>query len=279
MKPTLIVPISVAQSIIELDYSCVIEVESRDNLKKAIGIAEHSEYCVGIICNFENEDIASVLDLNTSCHVNVFVKCSSEGDVSKLLNAIPKLENRSIDPHWVYFFPLDSPNSVTIFKILSSFGYRSGVLPTSSNNLDEQDFIELATYSFLSPVPHAQIEPFGYILGEVGKKSRYVNVDEYYLYFPGKYLYVSENGMVATSRENLKQEKSICSNVYELKNIDVENIYHAHKAKVFYSHFSNEDECSKCPNMKICSGYFGKQFHDCSNVLSEIYGLIELCQQ
>lgn len=150
---------------------------------------------------------------------------------------------------------LSSKNAdyVASLKILSSLGINCGVL-FDGEKLDDDEFMDLASYAFLSPVMHAGIEPFDFIKRNVNSST---NPDFSSIYFddPQKYL-IAQNDL---SVHEPGEEEEFQS-----------------RYDRYYSHFQNLDECSKCPSFKICNRRMKQYFSDCKEVFATIYEYVEL---
>ena len=141
-------------------------------------------------------------------------------------------------------------------KILASLGIDCGIDIETGCVLNDDKLLDLASYYYLSPVQHATIEPFEFILRHV--------VDEVNSNFNEAYF------------NNPLLHKRICSTAdlnsfCEEKENDL-NI----KMDTYYSHFMQLDECSKCSAFKICNKQMKDCLSDCQHTMAEIFEYAEL---
>lgn len=273
MKPVLIIPIELYSQLNIANYRFVIKVEDVDQIQKAIDIVKENDQCLSILCELNNVDVVTLLNMNIKSSVNVYINCSFNGDLLSVIKALEPSGKQNHSSFITYLFPVDTPDLVTLLKVLSSCGYKSGLKLDYENPIDEEDFIELATYSYLSPVPHAHIEPFGFIQQEIRDKSRYVDINKYYFSSLESFVYIEPDGEIYLKSE-FEPKKHLCKTIEELSQIDYTDIAMEYKKMRFYNHFDNEDECSKCPNFKICSGVYLNRFEDCQETMSTIHEML-----
>ncbi len=273
MKPVLIIPIELYPKLNIANYRFVIRVEDAAQIHNALEIAKEQSQCISILCELNNIDVVALLDMNINPSVNMYINCMFNGDMLSVIKALEQSGKQNHSSFITYLFSVDTPDLVILLKILSSCGYKSGLQFDNDKNIDKDDFIELATYSYLSPVPHAHIEPFGFIQQEIGDKSRYVDINKFYFNSPDIFVHIEPDGEIYL-RSEFEQKKHIGRTIEELSRIDFDNISLEYKKLRFYNHFDAEDRCSKCPNFKICSGVYHNRFEDCQEVMSTIYEML-----
>lgn len=275
MKPVLIIPIELYPQLNISNYRFVIEVGDVDQLQKAIEVAkEHHGQCISILCELKNADVVTLLNMTIQPSVNVYINCTFNGDMLSVIKALKPLEKPGRIPSITYLFPTDTPNLVTLLKVLSSCGYKSGIILDCENVIDKDDFVELATYSYLSPVAHAQIEPFGFIQQEIHDKTKYVDINKFYFNAPDTFVHIAQDGGVYIKCEFSELQKRLCDSVEDLSSINYTDISMGYKKLRFYNHFDTEDECSKCTNFKMCSSFYKNRFKDCKETVSTIYEML-----
>lgn len=274
MKPVLVIPLDILPSVNTLGYRFVLKTSSLDSLQKALDIASENKQCISILCCFNDIDVVTLLKKAIKTSVNVYINCSFSGDVLSLTKTLISGVNATDFSSVTFLLPTDTPNLITLLKILSSCGIRTGIQLGNGNVLDKDVFEELATYSYLTPVPHAQIEPFGYILQEVTDKRKYVDLNTYYFNSPDTFVYIEQDGSVLLKSEFPELQKVLCSSIDELSRIDFSETSMEYKKLRFYNHFDSESKCSKCANFKICAGYFKNRFEDCQDILSTIHEML-----
>lgn len=192
------------------------------------------------------------------------------GDVYRVVREIDAIRRLNIR----IYLSTDSDTCFTDLKILSSLGIDCG-LRFGSTQVDDEKFMDLASYFYLSPVPHASIEPFEYIARNLNNEQN-INFSSVYFRDHLKYLYVDENLNLAYSFEELKSNKFL-GNLESLKGIDFNEEIHC-KITDYYQHFMQLDTCSKCASFKICNKDMERHFSNCQEVFSVIYEYAEIRQ-
>lgn len=273
MKPVLIIPVELYPQLNIANYRFALKVENVDQIQKALEIVKEQNQCMSILCELNDVDVVALLNMDIKSSVNVYINCIFNGDMLSVIKALEPSEKRSRSSFVTYFFPVDTPDLVTLLKVLSSCGYKSGLQFDCVKSINKEDFIELATYSYLSPVPHAHIEPFGFIQQEIGDKSRYVDINKYYFNSPETFVHIEADGEIYLKSE-FELKKHLCKTIEELSRINFDDISMEYKKLRFYNHFDAEDRCSKCPNFKICSGVYQNRFEDCQETMSTIYEML-----
>lgn len=274
MKPVLIIPVELFPQLSITDYRFVLKVGDINHIQKALEIVKEQGQCISVLCELNSTELETLLNMNINSSVNVYINCTFNGNLLPVIKALKPSEKKVNPPFVTYLFPVDTPNLVTLLKVLSSCGYNSGVNLDCDKVIDKDDFVELATYSYLSPVPHAQIEPFGFIQQEIRDKSRYVDINKYYFNSPDTFAHIANDGSVYLKSEFPEFQRPLCGSIEELSKIDFSKISMDYKRMRFYNHFDAEDECSKCDNFKICSGFYRNRFENCKETVAMIYEML-----
>lgn len=170
------------------------------------------------------------------------------------------------------FLSSSSRENFSSLKILSSLGIDCGLL-IDSEKVDDEAFVDLASYYYLSQVPHATIEPFDYIWRNLHQEK---NLDFSTVYFenPEKYIYVNESLDAAFSEGDLLKE-SFIGNLNGMEEVGFQTLV-SKKMTSYYSHFLQLDDCSKCPNFKVCNKKMKSTFENCSEVFASVYEYAEI---
>ena len=271
MKPFLIVPIELYP---QVDiYNFVLKIGEIDQVQNAINIAKENRQCTSILCDFNEVNIDTLLRMDIQPSVMMYINCIFNGD---LLSVIKSLNIKEHSPLITYLFPANTPSLVTLLKVLSSCGYQSGMQLDCENMIDKDTYIEIASYSYLSPIPHAQIEPFGFIQQEIhNKKVKFVDINKFYFNSPETSVLVSKDGGVYLNCVEFPEfQRRLCDSVEAVSHINFEKISLEYKKLRFYNHFDNEDECSKCAHFKLCSGFYKNRLVDCQETISTIYEML-----
>ena len=142
-------------------------------------------------------------------------------------------------------------------KILSSLGIDSGLYIQAGKSIDDELFTDLASYYYLSPVPHAKIEPFDYISTRLTEEK---NLSFNHVYFKDNtcYLLIDEDLKLYSSETG--EYLCLLSEYDDEKEFEVQV---SQKMDTYYSHFLNLDKCSKCRAFRICSGMMNEYLSCC----------------
>lgn len=150
-----------------------------------------------------------------------------------------------------------SCTSSTVFsdlKILSSMGVDCGIQFDAVEKIEDDKLLDLASYYYMSPAPHATIEPFEFILRHLSDEDN-ASFDSIYFKDPLLYSEVGAETDVESFEDNFKL-----------------------KLQNYYNHFMQLDDCSKCPAFKICNRKMSAILSSCSETMNEIYEYAEMRQ-
>lgn len=159
------------------------------------------------------------------------VKVGGMGDVMAVLRDIDRL--REIDVR--VYFPGDDVQSYSHLKMLASLGVGCGLWLDEEVQLSDEYFVDLASYHFMSPVPHAGIEPFAYISSRLDEEKNIRPLDLY-----------------------------SAMDTRDAADADFES-----RLRTYYHHFMELDACAKCKAFRICCGCLKNNFSDCEQVMGE----------
>lgn len=170
------------------------------------------------------------------------------------LELLKKLEMR-------IFLSSDLKENYYGLKILSSLGIDCG-LHIREKSINDELLTDLVSYYYMSPVPHAKIEPFDYIATRITDEKNlsfnhvYFRDDNCYLYIDEELkLYSSETGEYVCLLSEYDEEKEYEQNVSQ-------------KMETYYSHFLDLDKCCKCSAFRICSGMMNGLLTNCEETMS-----------
>lgn len=152
-----------------------------------------------------------------------------------------------------------SNESETVFtdlKIMSSLGVNCGLYMKQGIKMNDDSFLDLASYYFMSPVAHATIEPFAFILRHltVEKNEGFENV-----YFQNSLYFANVNSNTDLEKLDLDDDERFSV-----------------KLQDYYKHFIELDACSKCVAFKICNRKMMSQLDNCQTTMAEVYEYAEL---
>lgn len=165
------------------------------------------------------------------------------------------------------FISSSRKENFTSLKILSSLGIDCGIL-LDSKSINDDSFVDLASYFYLSQVPHASIEPFDFIWRNLHSEKN-LDFSTVYFYNPEKYVFANPELELAFSEEDL-QSKRFIGKYHPQMEVSFDSLYKEKELK-YYDHFMALDACSKCPSFKICNRKIYKQFANCSAVFDSVY--------
>lgn len=147
-------------------------------------------------------------------------------------------------------------------KILSSLGVDCGLHIQHGKLISDELLTDLASYYYMSPVPHAKIEPFDFIATRITDEKNlsfnhvYFKDDSCYTFLDEELkLHSSETGKYICLLSEYDEEKEYEQNVSQ-------------KMATYYSHFLDLDRCSKCSAFRICSGMMNGMLANCEETMS-----------
>ena len=227
---------------------------------------QNQVYCVWADCS-----LMSISDMRwetVQTDMPIILYAYSIGDTFRVLMEIERLRRLNIR----IFLSSTCQENFHAIKVLSSLGVDAGIL-MDARHINDDFFLDLASYALLSNAPHASIEPFDYIGRNVTQSE---NLDIRTIYFdnPSKYIYVNENLDFAFSEEAL-MNKDYVGNLSDMTEIDF-NTETSVKLDRYYSHFISLDDCCKCPSFKVCDRKSQTVFTDCKDVYSTIFEYAEI---
>lgn len=214
----------------------VVKINSLEDI-----VAKYTEFAsvndiVALICDIPFGAISQIDFKDEWCNIPIIIRLFNVGDYDVLLHKLDTIRNLNIK----FYLNNSSSTIFTDLKFLASLNIECGIRFTNNVMMKDEDFLDLASYYYMSPVPHAIIEPFAYILSHLRDES-YVNFDEIYF-----------------------ENSSEISHDFQTKYLH------------FYKHFIDLDECSKCPAFKVCDKRMNERFDDCKAVMNEIYEFAEI---
>ena len=198
-------------------------------------------------------------------YINADLIFCNLGDKVKVLTLIDKL--RSLQLH-IYLLTEDPTNYASL-KFLSSLGVDCGLWFEENAIVNDEDFIDLASYHFMSPANHAHIEPFAYIGSHI-QDERNISLNELFLRGEETYELDNNNNLV-----NVVTKKILCGLSEYSDNIQQKDSTET-KMHYYYRHFMDLDCCAKCKSFRICCGSLKNKLKDCENTMNEILDYVVL---
>lgn len=154
------------------------------------------------------------------------------------------------------FLSSEADTVFTDLKILASLGIDCGLYMECDIKMNDDSFLDLASYYFISPVAHATIEPFEFILRHLSDEK---NEGFESVFFENPLQFVKVVSVEDLDQMDLEEEKILST-----------------KMDVYYKHFMDLDDCSKCPAFKICDRKMANKLDDCQNTMNEVFEYAEL---
>lgn len=200
--------------------------------------------------------------------IPLIVHLGGLGDTFEVLTRLESVRRLSIR----VFLVSSREDNFAGLKILSSMGVDCGLL-LDGGKIDDDAFADLASYYYLSPAPHASMEPFDYIVKNL-RQDRNLDIRTVCFTNPGKYIFAGEDLSFAFSREDLLAGR-FAGRLDEAEEVGFEEEY-KYKLEHYYRHFLDLDACSKCPAFKICPRNVEGVFSDCARTFGQVYEYAEL---
>lgn len=236
MKKILVVDYNVDNLHLLKGERLIIRISTLDDIIVTYSEVALANEIVALMCDIPYGAISQIDFKEGWCNIPIIVKLFNIGDYDVLLHKLDIIRSLNIK-----FYLSNVSNTIyTDLKFLASLNIECGIMFEDNVTMRDDDFLDLASYYYMSPVPHASIEPFAYILSHLRDES-YINLEEVYF-------------------ENISE----ISHDFQTKYLN------------FYKHFMELDECSKCTAFKVCDKKMKERLGDCKAVMNEIYELAEI---
>lgn len=175
----------------------------------------------------------------------------------------------------IVIFSGSESTACTDAQILSSLGIHAGITLEPDSPLSDS-ILDLITYTFYSPMPHADIEPFSTMERYYDGES-YVSPNLGKFINPNRYIHIGKGCQMAFSKEDLDNGNLIgddLSLIRDEKRLDDLVFEKEHEWQKF---FVENHPCTYCPAFRVCMGYFAAQREKgrCKEVMTELLDAIE----
>ena len=228
----------------------VVYVDTLDSLEHKYAEAKRNNTVVAFVVSLPYTSVSQLEFREEWAEIPIVINAYNIGNYEQFflkVNAIRHLNMR-------IYLSSDSSTVFTDLKIMASMGVDCGILLEDGVKVDDERLLDLASYYYMSPVPHATMEPFEFIL----RHLRDENTESFEsVYF--------KNPLMFTDAESALNETELVDD-YELK------------LEHYYNHFMTLDDCSKCPAFKICNRKVSTVLSSCSQTMDEIYEYAEMRQ-
>ena len=158
-------------------------------------------------------------------------------------------------------------------QILSSLGIYSGIVINENANWER--LTDLMYYALCGKSTHAPIEPFQYAY-DMYERNTLVDYNTVYFNNPTKFLYVSDDGQVAFSKQHLEEKKFFLDNIEKINELD-ENIEYQKYIKSWQKFFYEPTQCAACTAWRICMGKYAglENINVCQDFSTDLLNVIE----
>ncbi len=235
------------------DCRLVIKTDSLDQVEQKFGEAQRCNSVVAMCIQLPYTSISQIDFKEGLTHVPLIIYAFDIGDYNVFLSKVNTIRALNIR-----IFLCNKADSVfTDLKILASVGIDCGLYMDKGVKMDDESFLDLASYYFMSPVPHATIEPFDFILRHLEEEK---NEGFESVYFDNPLHFFKVNSADDLTRIVFDEQDDFVL-----------------RMSVYYKHFMDLDDCSKCPAFKICDRKMSNRLGDCQKTMTEIFEYAELC--
>ena len=228
----------------------VVYVDTLDSLEYKYAEAKRNNSVVAFVVSLPYTSVSQIEFKEEWAEIPLVIQAYNIGNYDHFffkVNAIRHLNVR------IYL----SSTSSTVFsdlKIMSSLGVDCGISLEPDSKIEDDKLLDLASYYYMSPAPHATMEPFEFILRHLRDENN-ESFDNIYFKTPLLYTEISTETDVEGFEDNFK--------------LKLEN---------YYNHFMQLDDCAKCPAFKICNRKMSTILSSCSETMNEIYEYAEMRQ-
>lgn len=252
------------------DESIIVRIEDFQSLTQIRDFVCQHNSLFAIWMNFSYSSLSQIQFDETWKEIPIILNVYNIGDANVIFNIITLLRCFNIR----IFFPASNEENVLSCKLLSSLGVNCALTFPRNEIVSDESLLDLASWFYMSPVPHASIEPFDYIWRNLNQE-RNIDFSTVYLENPYKYLHIDKSLNVALTREHLLNKEYVGT----LQDLNYEELEMNYKKSNYYQHFLDLDNCSKCEAFKICNRRMLTKLQNCEKVFAEIYEYAELRDQ
>lgn len=228
----------------------VVYTDTLDSLEHQYAEAKRNNRVTAFVATLPYSSVSQIEFKEEWAEIPLIIFAYNIGDYNQFFVKVDTI--RRLDAR-IYL----SSTSLTVFtdlKIMSSMGVDCGILFDADVKIEDDKLLDLASYYYMSPAPHATIEPFEFILRHLRDESN-ESFDSIYFKNPLRYA----NAGTESDIENFED------------NFDL-------RLHNYYTHFMQLDDCSKCPAFKICNRKMSDILSSCSEIMNEIYEYAEIRQ-
>lgn len=248
------------------DNSVVIKLSNPDDVINVFQRC-YGDYNIYQICLDLGFGSLSQIQFNNDWeNIPLVIFAYNLGDLNYILNLVGLIQTCKIR----VMLPASNQESYASLKILSSLGVDCGIF-FDQEQVDSETFLDLASYYYMSPVPHASIEPFSNIKENIHIDHNH-SFDEVYFIDEKRFIYIHSESAFSFSPQSEHLSLYLSDNDFEKEQVNF-------KLVNYYGHFMNLDQCSKCKAFKICNHKLISSFNsDCQQIMADVFEYAEISE-
>lgn len=192
------------------------------------------------------------------------------GDLEELFPRLPALRELRVQ----VYLPLSGSTTLRDARILASLGVPAA-LCWDAPNIDWDGLEDLLAYAAFGKLPHADIEPFSYVISSYSTRGL-VDFGAVYFDEPARYLHVSREGKLAHTSADLREGRFFADGeaLADLPPVDRQE-----DARDRTDHFFlDRDGCASCAGFRVCLGKFPgerEKSPGCGQLFSKLVDIAE----
>lgn len=230
----------------------VVCVDSLDNIESQYVESSRTNDVMAIVVKLPYTSVSDIEFKEEWKQIPLIIFAHNIGDYFRFFTKVDDIRHLN-----VRIFLCNKSNTVfSDLKIMSSLGVDCGLNIEEGFKMDDEKLLDFASYYFMSPVPHASVEPFEFILRHLSDEA---NSSFGMVLFDDPLQYIE-----VTSPDDIDSSELSDSDFFSLK------------LESYYNHFMKLDDCAKCAAFKICNHKMSDKMDYCSKTMSEIYEYAEL---
>ena len=190
-------------------------------------------------------------------------------DLARHLDRLRKLNLR-------VYLPCHHADNLAALRILSSVGIHCGA-DFRDGGTDWEALADLATYAVLERAPHADMEPFAFIVANYPAAHR-LDWGRVFFDAPGHFLHLNADGRVALSQAELDEQRFVAHNLNEIE-APAEFPPIRERLRGWRSYFIDNHPCASCRGWRICLGKFSSGLSESAGCAAFFGEMIDLVYQ
>lgn len=232
------------------DQKILVYIDSLDYLEVNYTEANRNNSVVAMVASLPYTSISQIDFKDEWSQIPLIINAYNIGNYDSFFHKVNSIRHLNVR----IYLSSKSPNVYTDLKILSSIGIDCGIQLEDNCKIDDDKLLDLASYYYMSPARHATIEPFEFILRHLRDES---NESFGSVYFDNPLQFLEVHSCEDVINDQLEDDFDI-------------------RMQVYYNHFMDLDDCSKCPAFKICNHAMESKLTSCSTTMNEIFEYAEL---